>query len=96
MQKLDLKINLKIIHKCIIRFLVASYLRKREKLPKVLASLAFGVNKILFRKLNEEKLEDKEKSEHELKVSALNCLAFFVLFLIILICNLTIWLIITT
>ena len=79
----------------ILRFLVANYLSKRKRMPKFLASLAFGVNKILFWKSRKEKIEDYENQEHELNVSALNFLAFIVLFLIILICNLVIWLLIT-
>ena len=74
---------------------MANNLSKRKRLPNILASLAFGVNKILFWKSRKEKIEEKEKQEHKRNVSALNFLAFIVLFLIILICNLVIWLLIT-
>ena len=42
-----------------------------------------------------EKKKKKDKDELEINVSALNYLAFFILFVIILTCNLVIWLLIT-
>jgi hypothetical protein len=80
------------------RFLIANYLRKREKLPKVLVSVALVAKKISCPKTMKEKLDnkEKEKAEHEMNISALNFLAFIALFLIILFCNILIWSLVTT
>ena len=102
LQLINLYILLYIIYTLLgfIWFIIADQLSKRKYLPFFLVKIAFIVKKVLYwifkenpNRFEEDKKNEQNNDEIKLNVSALNYLAFFILFIIVFSCNLAIWIV---